>query len=384
MPLIEAWSPGDDEKGSGTARQRPPQPTSGREPGETPISLYHLNLDVMGRLIDGEWHTAADMVDREDDGTFDREETTFRDAVRDDPEARFQPARDRYHLYVSYACPWAHRALLTRALLGLEDVISVDVVDPHRIDQGWEFAPEKDGCTPDSIHGAEYLRDVYTAADPTYTGRVTVPVLWDTQEATIVNNESEEIIKMFATAFESFATRDVDLYPRDRQAEIDEVIDDIYPSINNGVYRAGFAGSQSAYDRAVEELFDALASYDEHLAESRYLLGTDLTLADVCMFTTLYRFDEVYHTHFKCNRRQITDYDNLWGYLRELYQLPGVVETCRMDHVKEHYYRSHEDLNPAGLIPVGPEPPFEAPHERDRLAGGPPSTLTGQEQTAGD
>lgn len=338
----------------------------------------------MGRLIDGEWYTAAEISDREDDGAFKREETTFREAVRPETDARFQPAADRYHLYVSYACPWAHRAFLTRALLGLEDVISVDIVDPLRIDQGWEFTPEKDGCTSDSIHGAEYLRDVYTAADPTYTGRVTVPVLWDTVEETIVNNESEEIIKMFATAFSTFGTRDVDLYPSDRQDEIDNVIEDIYPSINNGVYRAGFAGSQSAYDRAVEELFTALEVYDEHLGEHRYVVGEHLTLADVCMFTTLYRFDEVYHTHFKCNRHRIADYDNLWGYLRELYQLPGVAATCRMDHVKEHYYRSHEDLNPAGLIPIGPSPTFEAPHDRERLSGGPPTALTGEEQTADD
>jgi putative glutathione S-transferase len=338
----------------------------------------------MGRLIDGEWHTDAETIDHEDDGEFDREETQFRDTVRDDPGATHQPAAGRYHLYVSYACPWAHRTLLTRALMDLEDAISVDVVHPHRIDQGWEFGQHRDGCTPDTIHGSGYLREVYTAADPGYTGRVTVPVLWDREEETIVNNESEEIIKMLADAFGDIGTNAVDLYPTGQREAIDDVIGDIYPSINNGVYRAGFAGSQSAYDAAVTELFDALDHWNDHLAENRYLLGADLTLADVCLFTTLYRFDEVYHTHFKCNRREITDYDHLWGYLRELYQLPGVAATCRMDHVKEHYYRSHEDLNPGGLIPTGPDPGFETPHGRDELAGGPPDALADGRMAAED
>jgi putative glutathione S-transferase len=331
----------------------------------------------MGRMIDGEWHTETEMLEREDDGEFDRAETTFRDWVCDDPEARFQPEGGRYHLYVSYACPWAHRALLARALLGLTDAISVDVVDPHRVDQGWEFAPEKEGCTTDSIFGADYLREVYAAADPEYTGRVTVPVLWDREEETIVNNESEEIIKMLAAAFGDVAERDLELYPANRRDDIDAIIEDIYPSINNGVYRAGFAGSQEVYERAVGELFDALERYDDLLADQRYLAGEELTLADVCMFTTLYRFDEVYHTHFKCNRRHVTDYENLWGYVRELYQLPGVADTCVMDHVKEHYYRSHTDLNPTGFVAVGPDPDFAAPHDRDALSGGPPAALGG-------
>lgn len=338
----------------------------------------------MGRLIDGEWYTAAKLADRSESDSFEREESQFRDRIRDEPDARFQPEPGRYHLYVSYACPWAHRTLVTRALMGLEEVVSVDVVDPHRVDQGWEFDAERDGCAPDSIHGADYLREVYTAADSEYTGRVTVPVLWDRVEETVVNNESEEIIKMFATAFQDLGTRDVALYPPDDQGPIDDLIDDIYPAINNGVYKAGFAGSQGAYDEAVTTLFAALDRYDQHLADNRYLLGEDLSLADVCMFTTLYRFDEVYHTHFKCNRREITDYDNLWPYLRELYQLPGVAATCHMDHVKEHYYRSHTDLNPKGLIPLGPDPDFDAPHGRDGLAGGPPTALQNAEQAAGD
>ncbi|MFB6104017.1 MAG: glutathione S-transferase family protein [Halobacteriaceae archaeon] len=328
----------------------------------------------MGRLVDGDWHTDADLSS--DGDAFDREPTTFRNWVESTEDARFTPEPGRYHLYVSYACPWAHRTLLTRALLGLEDVISVDVVDPHRVDQGWEFTPSKPKCSADSINGFDYLREVYTAADSTYAGRVTVPVLWDREAATIVNNESEEIIKMLATTFQDLGDRAIDLYPPADQAAIDDVIDDIYPTINNGVYRAGFAGSQDAYDDAVSDLFTALETYDDRLADTRYLLGPDLTLADVCMFTTLYRFDEVYHTHFKCNRNRITDYPNLWGYLRELYQLPGVADTCHMDHIKAHYYRSHPDLNPRGIVPVGPDPDFEAPHDRDRLDGGPPTTLT--------
>jgi putative glutathione S-transferase len=338
----------------------------------------------MGRLIDGEWHTDAEIADRSDSGAFEREETQFRDSIRHKSDARFQPEAGRYHLYVSYACPWAHRTLLTRALMGLEEVIGVDVVAPHRVDQGWEFDPEREGATTDSIHGTDFLRDVYTAADSAYTGRVTVPVLWDREEETIVNNESEEIIKMVATAFQDLGTRDVALYPPEEQAAIDDLIDDIYPTINNGVYKAGFAGSQGAYDDAVTTLFDALERYDDHLADNRYLLGEDLSLADICLFTTLYRFDEVYHTHFKCNQQEITDYDHLWPYLRELYQLPGVAATCRMDHVKEHYYRSHTDLNPKGLVPLGPAPDFAAPHGRDTLAGGPPTALQNAEQAAGD
>ncbi len=331
----------------------------------------------MGRLIDGEWYTEDEIADLRDDesGEFQRDESAFREWVEADPGAEHPAEPGRYHLYVSYACPWAHRTLITRALTGLEDAISVNVVDPVRIDQGWEFAPEKAGCTPDTVNGAEYLREVYAAADPDYTGRVTVPVLWDRERETIVNNESEEITKMLDVAFDEHAARDVSLYPEGRRDEIDRVAEDIYPSINDGVYRAGFAGTQAAYDEAVTELFDALDRYDDRLADRRYLLGEELTLADVFMFTTLYRFDEVYHTHFNCNHREITDYDDLWPYLRDLYQLPGVADTCNMDHVKTHYYTSHASLNPKRIVPMGPDPDFDAPHDRDRLAGGPPEAL---------
>jgi len=325
----------------------------------------------MGRMVGGEWHTDEEMIDHGEDGEFEREETTFRDWVGEDAPAE----SGRYHLYVSYACPWAHRTLLVRALKGLEDAVSVSVVDPVRYDQGWEFDPEKPGSTPDHLFGHDYLRDVYAEADPDYSGRVTVPVLFDTETGTIVNNESEEIMRMFDGAFDELAARDVDLYPEGYRDEIDYHIEEIYTPINNGVYRAGFADSQRAYENAVDDLFSALARYDDLLADQRYVAGDRLTLADVAMFTTLYRFDEVYHTHFKCNRRQIAEYDHLWPYLRDLYQLPGVAATCEMDHVKNHYYRSHGQLNPKRLVATGPNPEFAAPHDRDELPGGPPEAL---------
>ncbi|MFC3477788.1 glutathione S-transferase family protein [Halobacterium litoreum] len=325
----------------------------------------------MGRMLDGEWHTDEEMLEHDDNGEFEREETSFRDWVGEDYPAE----SGRYHLYVSYACPWAHRTLLVRALKGLEDAISVSVVDPVRYDQGWEFDPDVPGSTPDHLYGSEYLREVYAEADPDYSGRVTVPVLFDTEEETIVNNESEEIMRMLDGAFDEFAARDVDLYPEGYRDEVDRLIEDIYDPINNGVYRAGFADSQRAYDNAVNDVFEALSHYDDVLADQRYLAGDRLTLADVAMFTTLYRFDEVYHTHFKCNRRHVADYDNLWPYLRELYQLPEVAATCHMDHVKNHYYRSHGHLNPKRIVPTGPNPDFVASHGRGDLPGGPPEAL---------
>jgi putative glutathione S-transferase len=327
----------------------------------------------MRTFIDGEWKDDYEPTD--EDGAFQRGTTKFRDWVRDDPEAEVQPEAGRYHLYVSLACPWAHRTLVTRALKGLEDVISYDVVDPFRADDGWQFTPEKDGCTPDTVNGFDYLREAYLAADPNVTGRVTVPVLWDKQEETIVNNESKEIMRMLDVAFDDLATRDVDLYPEGYQAEVDRLIEAIYEPINNGVYRAGFANSQAAYDEAVTDLFDALDHYDDLLADQRYLAGDRLTEADIAMFTTLVRFDEVYHTHFMCNHKLIREYDNLWPYLRELYQLPGVAETVNMAHITEHYYTTHPDVSPKRIVPMGPDPDFDAPHDRDALAGGPPAAL---------
>ncbi|WP_435360302.1 glutathione S-transferase family protein [Haloarchaeobius sp. DFWS5] len=328
----------------------------------------------MHMLVDGEWRTDA-YESTNDEGEFDRQETSFRDWIRTDDDARFQPEAGRYHLYVSRACPWAHRAMAVRRLLGLEDVVSMDIVDPYRAEDGWQFTPSKDDCTPDTVTGADYLREVYTAVDDSFTGRVTVPVLWDRKHETVVNNESEEIVKMFADAMADLGTTGADLYPEDLREEVDEAIETIYDPINNGVYRAGFASAQAAHETAVSDLFDALDHWESVLDGQRYLVGERLTLADVCLFTTLVRFDEVYHTHFKCNANHVTDYPNLWGHTRELYQLPGIAETVNMDHIKEHYYTTHGDVNPSGLIPVGPDPDFDAPHDRDELPGTPPSGL---------
>ncbi|MBX0322961.1 glutathione S-transferase family protein [Halomicroarcula sp. F13] len=350
----------------------------------------------MNMLVDGEWRTDA-YESTNDDGEFDRQDTTFRDRIDDDPDARFQPEAGRYHLYVSLACPWAHRTLLVRKLKGLEDAISVDVVDPYRADDGWQFTPEKEGCTEDSQYGADYLRELYVKADPDATCRVTVPVLWDKQEETIVNNESKEILRMLDTEFDDVADHDVDLYPEGYRDEVDRIVDDIYDPINNGVYRAGFANTQDAYDDAVTELFDALDHWDSVLEDQRYLAGDRLTEADICMFTTLVRFDEVYHTHFMCNHQFIREYDNLWPYLRDLYQTgvpersegtpdertgsdparesPGVADTVNMAHIKEHYYTTHPDVSPKRIVPMGPDPDFEAPHDRDELPGDAPEDL---------
>ena len=343
-------------------------------------------------FVDGEWRTDAyELAD--DDGEFEREETTFRnwvggERVRDgeapDPDAEFPVESGRYHLYVSDACPWAHRTLVTRALKGLEGAISVDVVDPYRDEDGWQFTPEKEGCTADSVNGFDYLREAYVAADQEYTGRVTVPVLWDTERETVVNNESEEVMRMLDVAFDDLATRDVDLYPAGHREAVDRVIDEIYDPINNGVYRAGFAETQTAYERAVGDLFDALDRWEGVLDDQRFLAGDVLTEADVAMFTTLVRFDDVYHTHFKCNRRKMAEYPNLWNYLLELYQLPGVAETVNMEHIREHYYTTHPDLNPRRIVAVGPDHDFLAPHDRARLPGGPPDALRDAEATADD
>ena len=324
----------------------------------------------MGLLIDGKWHPDRESISTED-GAFERDETTFRDRI--EPDGPHPPAEDRYHLYISRACPWAHRTMVVRALKGLEGTISVDIVDPVRIDDGWEFSPEKPDCTPDTVNGSAYLREVYQQADDAYTGRVSVPVLWDREKETIVNNESSDIIQLLDEAFEDFARHDVTLYPDD--LAVAARIDELYESINNGVYKAGFSTAQDPYEVAVQELFDALEYWNETLADQRYVCGDRLTAADVCLFTTLYRFDEIYHTHFKCNHRRVTDYEHLWDHTREMYQLPGVEGTCNMDHCKTHYYVSHAHLNPNQIVPMGPEPPFDVPHGRESLSGEPPRDL---------
>jgi len=313
----------------------------------------------MGVLLDGEWLPGANREEHDHE--------PFEGRIEADSDAQFPVGAGRYHLYVSRACPWAHRAALTRRLLGLEDVISLDVVDPVRHDRGWEFSPGKAGCTPDSIHGYDTLYEVFRHADPTYTGPVTVPVLYDREADTIVNEESADIARMLATEFEHHATTDHDLYPAAMRDEIDAAIEEIHGSINTGVYRAGFADSQADYEAAVVELFDALERWDERLADRRYVLGDQLTLADAFLFPTLYRFDAVYHTHFKCNVRRLVDFEHLWGYARELYQLPRVNATCNLEHTKDHYYRSHDHINPTGLVPAGPDVDWSAPHSRDEL-----------------
>ena len=319
---------------------------------------------MVNQFIDGEWVTDYDPTN--EDGEFDRQPTSFRDTVPpEDVEA------GRYHLYVSYACPWAHRTLVTRRLLGLKDAITVDVVDPFRDDGGWQFTPGKEGCTADSVHGADYLREVYLEADDEYTGRVTVPVLWDREEGTIVNNESRDIMRILTTRFADLGNG-VDLAPPELREDVDRILDEIYEPINNGVYRAGFAETQAAYDGAVAELFDALDRWDEVLADQRYLAGDRLTEADVAMYTTLVRFDEVYHAHFMCNHRLVREYENLWPYLRDRYQTQGFGETTHMDHITEHYYTTHPGVSPKRIVPIGPAPDFQAPHGRDELAGDPP------------
>ncbi len=330
----------------------------------------------MNMLVNGEWRTDTYQLTNEA-GEFERQQTPFRnwvagtpipEHVAAEPDDQFEPESGRYHLYVSYACPWAHRTLLARALLGLEDVLSVSVVDPYRDTAGWQFTPEKSGCTVDHVTGAEYLRELYVRADPTVTSRVTVPVLWDRQHETIVNNESREILRMLTTAFQEFGTRDYELAPATHRVEIDRRITDIYEPINNGVYRAGFASKQAPYDQAVDRLFAALDRYDRLLADRRFIMGDRPTEADLCLFTTLVRFDQVYHTHFMCNKQYIHQYDNLWPYLRDLYQLPGVAKTVNMAHIKEHYYTTHPSVTPSGIIAAGPDIDLTAAHDRDRLA----------------
>ncbi len=320
----------------------------------------------MGRLVDGvwkdEWYDTASTG-----GRFVRKESAFRDRVCADGSTRFAPEPGRYHLYVSLACPWAHRTLLVRALKGLEKAISVSVVHPRMAEHGWSFGnPDgTDGVTGDALLGKDYLHQVYTQADPDYSGRVTVPALWDREHATIVNNESSEILRMLNAEFDALGDPGVDLYPAPLRDAIDETNAFVYPNVNNGVYRCGFATTQEAYEEAFGQLFDALDRLDARLGAQRYLVGDRLTEADWRLFTTLVRFDAVYVGHFKCNRRRIADYPHLSGYLRELYQVPGVRETVSFEHIKRHYYESHGTINPTGVVPVGPELDLDRPHGRE-------------------
>lgn len=297
-------------------------------------------------------------------GAFVRQTSAFRQSVTADGSSGFKAEPGRYHLYVSYACPWASRTIIYRKLKGLEDVISMTVVDPVRDDRGWRFFEDE----PDPINGFEYLSSAYLKADPDFSDRVTVPVLWDKQTNQMVNNESSEIIRMLNTEFDEWAEHpEVDFYPEELRAEIDSLNERVYDSINNGVYRAGFASTQEAYEEAFVELFEALDFIDDILAGKRFLTGDSITEADWRLFVTLIRFDAVYVGHFKCNQRRIADYDNLAGYLRELYQQDGVRETVEMDHIKRHYYVTHPKINPTQIVPMGPELDFESDPGRSHL-----------------
>ncbi|SDD77669.1 putative glutathione S-transferase [Paracoccus isoporae] len=323
----------------------------------------------MGQLVDGVWKD--EWYDTESTGgRFKRTTTAWRNWVTPDGtagesgEGGFAAGSGRYHLYVSLACPWAHRALIFRAIKGLEDHISVSVVHPDMLKEGWEFRTDFPGATGDELFGAAYLRDIYLRADPDASGRVTVPVLWDKQQNTIVSNESAEIIRMFNSAFNGLTGNADDYYPEALRGRIHEINDRVYDTVNNGVYKAGFATSQEAYDEAVRPLFDSLDWLEGILAENRYLTGETLTEADWRLFTTAVRFDPVYHTHFKCNRAWLREYPNLWGWTRELYQMPGVAGTVDFDHIGRHYHYSHDMINPHRIIPINPQIDWDEPHGR--------------------
>ena len=325
----------------------------------------------MGLLIDGEWHDQW-YDTKSTGGRFERKASSFRNWVTADGRpgptgtGGFRAEAGRYHLYVSLACPWAHRTLIFRKLKKLEDAITVDVVDPLMLDKGWAFSTSP-GATPDTVNRKDYLHQVYQKADPAYTGRVTVPVLWDKKSRTIVSNESSEIIRMLNSAFDDVVKPTLDHYPEALRAEIDDINAVIYDTVNNGVYKAGFATKQEPYEKAVTALFATLDDLEERLSRQRYLVQGQITEADWRLFTTLIRFDAVYVSHFKCNIRRIADYPNLSGYLRQLYQMPGIAETVNMDHIKGHYYRSHETVNPTRVVPAGPELDLDAPHGRERM-----------------
>ena len=320
----------------------------------------------MGLLVNGEWRDAWYDTDGTG-GAFERDTSRFRHWITPDGtpgpsgEGGFAAASGRYHLYVSLACPWAHRALILRALKGLEEHIGVSVVHPDMLGDGWELRDDYPGATGDRLMGLRYLRDVYLKADPACSGRVTVPVLWDTERGTIVSNESAEIIRMFNSAFDGITGDAQDFRPEPLRDEIEAVNGPVYDHVNNGVYKAGFATTQDAYDDAVHPLFETLDDLDRRLEGRAFLVGDAPTEADWRLFTTLVRFDAVYHGHFKCNRRRIVDYPNLWPYARRLYQWPGVAGTVSFDHIVRHYHYSHETVNPHRIVPIGPEVDWEEP-----------------------
>ncbi|TQV74964.1 glutathione S-transferase family protein [Aliikangiella marina] len=321
----------------------------------------------MGLLVDGQWQDKW-YDTKSTNGKFVRSEAQFRNWVTKDGsagpsgKAGFKAEKGRYHLYVSHACPWANRTMIFRKLKGLEDFISVSVVDYLMVENGWEFKAES-GCS-DDLFGFEFMHQVYTKADPNYSGRVTVPVLWDKHNNTIVSNESSEIIRMLNSAFDDIGAKPGDYYPANLREAIDTLNTRIYSEVNNGVYKSGFATSQEAYEENVIKLFEALDWLESILQEKRYLTGDTLTEADIRLFTTLVRFDPVYVGHFKCNIKRIADYPNLFGYVRDIYQQPGVADTINMEHIKKHYYMSHTMINPTQVVPTGPDIDYAAPHDR--------------------
>lgn len=326
----------------------------------------------MGQLVDGTWHEGWYDTGKTG-GKFVRSESSWRNWITADGapgptgEGGFKAEPDRYHLYVSYACPWAHRALIFRQLKGLEDLITVSAVHPDMLGDGWTFDTDDKGATGDALYGLRFLRDIYTKADPQATTRVTVPVLWDKSRETIVSNESAEIIRMLNSAFDGITGNRDDYWPKALREAIESVNARIYDTLNNGVYKSGFATTQEAYDGAVHPLFDTLDWIEDRLSQNRYLMGDTITEADWRLFTTLIRFDKVYHGHFKCNRARIVDYPNLWAYTRELYQWPGVAKTVNFDHITRHYHYSHETVNPHRIVPIGPNLDLDAPHGREGL-----------------
>jgi len=329
----------------------------------------------MGVLIDGVWNEQEPEQAKPDParaaGRFERAQTSFRNWVT--PDGRpgptgsdgFSAAAGRYHLYVSLACPWAHRTLIVRALKGLEQIIPISVTHWLMAEQGWTFSPGE-GVIPDPLFNSRSLHEIYSRADTHYSGRASVPVLWDQHTQTIVNNESSEIIRMFNSAFDAVGAQPGDYYPKDKREEIDTLNARIYDTLNNGVYKAGFATTQSAYEEAVTPLFETLDWLDDILSQSRFLCDETLTEADIRLFTTLVRFDAVYNGHFKCNIRRILDYKNLWAYTRDIYQTPGVAQTVNFVHIKRHYYQSHKRINPTGVVPIGPALDFDASSERGK------------------
>lgn len=322
----------------------------------------------MGRLVDGQWRDEG-YDTRSSGGRFERQKQAFRHWVTPDGtpgpsgEGGFEAESGRYHLYVSYACPWAHRTLIARALKGLENHIGLSVVHWHMGSEGWTFQSGP-GVIPDPVFQVQRLYELYLEADPAFTGRVTVPVLWDRQRGTIVNNESADILRMLGSAFDDAGAAPGDYYPEAKRRDIERINERVYATLNNGVYRCGFATTQEAYDEAVYPLFETLDWLEGLLGERRYLTGDAITEADIRLFTTLVRFDPVYHGHFKCNIRRLLDYPNLWGFTRELYQHPGIRPTVDFHHIRQHYYRSHPGVNPSGVVPAGPELDFDAPHGR--------------------